>query len=369
MKTALLHYWLTTLRGGENVLAELCRIFPDADIFTHAWNRERVGVPFDRHRVTETFIAGLPGARKNCQKYLPLMPAALRRLDLAGYDLLVSSESGPAKGIRKPAGAFHVCYCHTPMRYLWDMYEDYYAQASLPAKLAMRFWKNPLRRYDLRSAESVDLFLANSAFVAERIRRIYGRESEVVHPPVETEFFRAAAGEDKEDFLLFVGQLVFYKRPDLVVALANRTGRKVVLAGEGPMEAALRRAAGPTVRFTGRVSREELRSLYTRARALIFPGVEDFGIVPLEAQAAGTPVIALGIGGALETVTSGSTGVFFPKAEAEALIGAVEEFETMHFDTAVLRMAAERFSPERFRERFSAVLKRRGIDICSDNDR
>ena len=363
MKTALLHYWLTTLRGGEAVLAELCRIFPDADIFTHAWNRERTGAPFDRHRVTETFIAKLPGARRSCQKYLPLMPAALRRLDLSGYDLIVSSESGPAKGVRKPAGAFHVCYCHTPMRYLWDMYADYYAQASWPAKLAMHLWKNPLRRYDLKSAEAVDLFLANSAFVAERIRRIYDRDSVVVPPPVDTGFFRAADGEGKEDFYLFVGQLIAYKRPDLVVEMANRTGRRVVIAGEGPMEAALRRAAGKSVRFAGRVGREELRSLYARARALIFPGVEDFGIVPLEAQAAGTPVIALGVGGALETVTAGSTGVFFPKAEADALIGAVEEFESMRFDPAVLRASAERFAPERFRERFTAVLRRYGVAV------
>jgi len=363
MKTALLHYWLTTIRGGENVLAELCRIFPDADIYTHAWDPARVGEPFSRHRVVETFIAGLPGARGNCQKYLPLMPAALRKLDLSGYDLIVSSESGPVKGVRKPAGAFHVCYCHTPMRYLWDMYDDYYARASLPAKLAMTLFKRPLRRYDLGSAAGVDLFIANSRFVGERIRRIYGRDSVVVHPPVDTDFFASGPVEDKEDYYLFVGQLVAYKRPDLAVALSAMTGRKVVVAGEGNMSAALRRSAGDGVIFTGRVSREELRRLYVRARALIFPGIEDFGIVPLEAQAAGTPVIALGAGGALETVVAGKTGVFFGEATPEALIGAVEEFERMEFSPEALREQARRFSAGEFRKNFAAALRPYGVTI------
>jgi len=367
MKTALLHYWLTTLRGGEHVLAELCRMFPEADIFTHAWDPQRVGEPFSRHRITETFIAKLPGAHGNCQMYLPLMPAALRKLDLSGYDLLISSESGPVKGVRKPAGAVHVCYCHTPMRYLWDMYGVYHAQASLPAKLAMTLFKRPLRRYDLRSAEGVDLFLANSRFVAERIRRIYGRGSVVVPPPVDTEFFAAAPDGDKEDYYLFVGQLIAYKRPDLAVALAAETGRKVIVAGEGPMSAELRHtAAGADVVFTGRISRETLRRLYARARALIFPGIEDFGIVPVEAQAAGTPVIALGAGGALETVTAGKTGVFFGEATPKSLIGAVEEFESMDFSPETLRQQARRFSAEMFRGNFLAALRSHGVAVPED---
>jgi glycosyltransferase involved in cell wall biosynthesis len=363
MKTALLHYWLTTLRGGEHVLAEFCRMFPEADIYTHAWDPTRVGEPFSRHRITETFISGLPGARRNCQKYLPLMPAALRKLDLSGYDLIVSSESGPVKGIRKPAGAFHICYCHTPMRYLWDMYDDYYARASLPAKLAMTLFKRPLRRYDLKSAESVDLFIANSRFVGERIERIYGRESVVVHPPVDTEFFAAARGGDKDDYYLFVGQLIAYKRPDLAAALAAKTGRKVIIAGEGPMAAELRRSAGPGVEFTGRVSRETLRRLYARARALIFPGVEDFGIVPVEAQAAGTPVIALGAGGALETVVDGETGVFFGEAKPGSLIEAVERFESMEFSPEALQRQARKFATEEFHRSFAAALRERGVTV------
>ena len=340
-----------------------CRVFPDADIFTHAWDPERVGAPFSSHRIAETFIAELPGARKNCQKYLPLMPAALRKLDLSGYDLIVSSESGPVKGVRKPAGSTHVCYCHTPMRYLWDMYDDYYARASLPAKLAMTVFKRPLRRYDLASAEGVDLFLANSRFVGERIRRIYGRDSIVVYPPVDTDYFGIARDGEKEDYYLFVGQLIAYKRPDLAVALAAKTGRKVVIAGEGTMSAELRRAAGPNVVFTGRVSGEELRRLYARARALIFPGIEDFGIVPVEAQAAGTPVIALDAGGVLETVIPGKTGVFFGEATPDSLIEAVERFESMDFSVETLRRQAARFNPAEFRKNFTAALRNHGVSL------
>ena len=228
-KTALLHYWLVNRRGGENVLAEFCRLWPEADIFTHAWNPEAIGEPFSSHRIVESFIGRLPGARRNCQKYLPLMPVAIRRLDLSGYKLIVSSESGPIKGVRKPKEALHVCYCHTPMRYLWDMYEDYYRTTGLAGKAAMRIFRDYLRRYDLASAGSVDAFIANSGFVADRIRRIYGRESTVIYPPVESGFFREAAGSPKEDYYLFVGQLIAYKRPDLAIAACRKLGRRLIL--------------------------------------------------------------------------------------------------------------------------------------------
>ena len=363
MKTALLHYWLTTLRGGEHVLAEFCRMFPEADIYTHAWDPTRVGEPFSRHRITETFISGLPGARRNCQKYLPLMPAALRKLDLSGYDLIVSSESGPVKGIRKPAGAFHICYCHTPMRYLWDMYQDYYAAASLPARLAMRLFSGPLRKYDLRSAETVDSFIANSRFVADRIKRIYDRDSKVVYPPVDTEFFGGGEPATKGGYYLFVGELIAYKRPDLVLEFARRSGRAVVIAGDGPRAGELRHAAPGNVTFAGRPTRDELRQLYAGAQALIFPGVEDFGIVPVEAQAAGTPVIAFGGGGALETVLDGRTGVFFDRQEPEALCQAVERFEALSFDAAAIRAHAEEFSAAKFRSAIFSVLAERGFNF------
>ena len=364
MKTALVHYWMTAMRGGENVLAELCRLYPDADIFTHAWNRDRLGEPFSSHRINETFIAHLPGARNGCQKYLPLMPAALRRLDLAPYDLIISSESGPAKGIRKPSGAVHVCYCHTPMRYLWDMSDLYYQASGFGGRLAMKLFLHRMRDYDRRSADAVDHFIANSAFVAERIRRIYGRESAVIHPPVDTAFFsdpaRPGAAAPKRDFYLCAGQITHYKRVGIAVLACLKLGRRLVVAGDGPELKRIRQAAGgsPLISFEGHCTNERFRELYTQARALLFPGIEDFGIVPLEAQAAGTPVIAFGQGGALETVLPGRTGLFFPEQTPDALAGAIEEFEaTPAWDPAVCSDHAARFNPERFRAEIDAFVR------------
>ena len=364
MKTALIHYWLTNMRGGENVLAEFCHLFPDADIFTHAWNPAAVREPFVRHKITETFIAELPGARKNAQKYLPLMPAALRRLDLRDYDFILSSESGPAKGVRKRPGAVHVCYCHTPMRYLWDMYEDYYRSAGIAGKLAMTIFKKPLRRYDLQSAQGVDHFIANSHFVAERINRIYHRAAEVVHPPADVEFFsKPAENSGEAPCYLFVGQLIPYKRPELALEACRKMKRRLIVVGDGPLRDCLQRKyAADDVVFTGRSPQEKLRELYAGARALLFPGVEDFGIVPVEAQAAGTPVIALGCGGALETVVNGKTGLFFAEQTVESLCGAIEEFESCKFSRTAIMEHAKTFSPEKFRSNLLAALARAGWD-------
>ena len=358
MKTALLHYWLTNWRGGEKVFREICSLYPDGDVFTHAYNAAVMGGRFGGRRVTESFIGRLPFARTKCQAYLPLMPCASRSFRLDGYDLIVSSESGPIKGIRKPRGARHVCYCHTPMRYLWDLYDDYYRTACVGGKLAMRAFRDYLRREDLKSADSVDQFVANSQFVADRIRRIYGRDAAVVHPMVDYDFFSQGAHE-KGDFYLLAGQLVAYKRPDLAVAACLRLGRKLVVVGAGAETERLRKLAGgsPLIAFRGRVSDAELRRTYGEARALLFPGVEDFGIVPLEAQAAGTPVIAYGRGGARETVVSGETGLFFGEQTEQALVEAIEAFEARTFSPAACRSNAAQFTPERFRAAFLAVCR------------
>ena len=341
MKTALLHYWLTNRRGGEQVLSALGRLLPDADVYTHAFG-PKMRAPgedglWEGHRVRETFIARLPFGRRKPQAYLPLMPCATRGLKLDGYDLIVSSESGPIKGIRKPKGARHVCYCHTPMRYLWDMYADYYRDAGLFGKLAMCLFTPYLRRADLKSAESVDTFVANSAFVAERIKRIYGRDSLVVHPPVDVEFFGDSV-RGAGDYYLFAGAPVKYKRLDLARAACERLGRRLVVAGGGGF------------------SRKELRSAYAGARALLFPGMEDFGIVPVEAQAAGTPVIAYGEGGARETVVHGETGLFFPEQTVESLCAAIEEFEGRTWSPEPCRAQAMRFAPALFSHRMMAAL-------------
>lgn len=367
MKAALLHYWLVNERGGEKVLAALGQLLPEADIFTHAYLPARFGgTAPDRlwgHRVSESPIARLPGGRRHPQMYLPLMPIAERRLNLDGYGLIVSSESGPIKGVRKPAGARHVCYCHTPMRYLWDMADDYYRAAGLAGKLAMRLFLDYLRKEDLKSAESVDEFVANSNFVAGRIRRIYGRESKVVYPPVEVEYFAKAAQNRAEgEYYLCLGQLNPYKKPDWAVEACHRLGRRLVVAGDGEMLASLRKRAYPEVEFLGRVEGPQIFGLYAHARALIFPGCEDFGIVPVEAQAAGVPVIALGQGGALETVAAGETGLFFDagpggdEAQIKALCHAIEEFEGRKWNAEVCSANARRFGKDRFLREMSGIL-------------
>ncbi len=342
MKTALLHYWLTNRRGGEQVLSALGRLLPDADVYTHAFG-PKMRTPgedgvWEGHSVRETFIARLPFGRRKPQAYLPLMPCAMRGLKLDGYDLIVSSESGPIKGIRKPKGARHVCYCHTPMRYLWDLHDEYYRDAGLFGKLAMRLFTPYLRREDLKSADSVDAFVANSAFVAERLKRIYGRDATVVHPPVDVAFF-GDCERTPGDYYLFAGAPVKYKRLDLARAACARLGRRLVVAGGGE--------------FT----REDMRAAYAGARALLFPGMEDFGIVPVEAQAAGTPVIAYGVGGARETVVEGETGLFFAEQTVESLCSAIEEFEGRTWLPERCRAQAARFAPAIFDRQMKAVLE------------
>jgi glycosyltransferase involved in cell wall biosynthesis len=357
MKTALLHYWLTNMRGGENVLEQFCHTWPEADIFTHAYNPALMPETINNHQVFTSFINKLPGAQKNCQKYLPLMPVALKNFDLSGYELIISSESGPIKGIQKPPGATHICYCHSPMRYLWDMYEDYYHNTSIPGKIAMKLFKNYLRRYDLKSADTVDHFIANSNFVAQRIKRIYNRDSTVIHPPVNSDFF-AKATTTKAEYYLVAGQLISYKRPELAIEACLKMNRQLVIVGNGSMRPLLERKYGNKVTFTSRVSNEKLRELYAGAKALIFPGIEDFGIVPLEAQAAGTPVIALRAGGALETVVENKTGLFFDEQNVHSLTAAIEEFEAKQssFSIPTLKAHATTFSTKCFNKKITSFI-------------
>lgn len=355
MKTALLHYWLLSMRGGEQVLQAIARQFPEAPIYTHACRRSAIAPDLLAHPIHESLIAHLPQGRRRCQAYLPLMPLALRRWDFSGFDLLVSSESGPVKGVRKPPHARHLCYCHTPMRYLWDLADDYYRRAGLAGRLAMRLFTPALRRYDLRSAECVDRFVANSAFVADRIRRVYGREAAVVYPPVAVDRF-AAAPQRPRDYWLWLGALVPYKAPDVLIEAFRGLGERLVVAGDGPLLRTLRKAAPPNVTFLGRVPDAELPGLYAGAKGLLFPGVEDFGIVPVEAQAAGTPVLALRAGGALETVREGETGLFFDVPTPAAIRAAIEEAKSRRWDVAALRRNAARFAPEHFAAAFAAQL-------------
>jgi len=353
------------MRGGERVLEAFCRLFPQADIYTHVAHPEALSPTLRSHPMHETLIGRLPGARRHYQKYLPLMPMALKKLDLTSYDLIISSESGPAKGFIKRPDALHLCYVHSPMRYIWDQYELYRSSAGPLAKVAMPLTAPYLRRWDVASAQDINLLVANSEFVARRVAKYWKRDAQVVNPPVDTDAFRPdpTAGK-KAGFYLWVGELTAYKRPDVMVDAFNRLGHELVIIGDGDQRRSLEKRAQENIRSLGKCDFSVLRQHYQAARALIFPGEEDFGIVPVEAQAAGTPVIALGRGGALETVIEGQTGIFFKEPTAESLVAAVERFEACGLadrcsDDCIAN--AVRFGETRFREEICIELAKLGV--------
>ncbi|MGA7807109.1 glycosyltransferase [Bradyrhizobium sp.] len=358
MKVAIVHYWLVGMRGGEKVIEALCEMYPQADIFTHVYLPEMVSDRIRQHRVIPTFINSLPRAGRMYKTYLPLMPLALEQLDLRGYDLVISSESGPSKGIIPPSDALHVCYCHTPMRYIWNMYHDYREGAGRLTRLMMPPLAHYLRLWDVTSAARVDSFIANSTTVARRIHRYYGADSVVIHPPVDTHAFAAVAASELSDSYLMAGELVSYKRPDLAVRAFNDMKLKLVVIGGGEMLDELRRLAGPTVTVMGSQPFEILRQHYARCRALIFPGEEDFGMVPVEAMASGRPVVAFGRGGATETVADGVTGVFFAEQTVEAIVSAVKRLAALDIDPAKIAAHASRFGREPFFAKMRAHIDR-----------
>jgi len=352
VRAAIVHYWLLNRRGGEKVLDGLCRLLPDADIFTLFCDPETLSPAVRSHRIVTSFLNPL---RSRYRSLLPLMPMALESFDLRGYDLVVSSESGPAKGVITSSDTRHICYCHTPMRYLWDLYPAYrneWTRSRLKRAL-MSPLANYLRLWDYASAARVDRFVANSRNVQTRIWKTYRRESEVIYPPVDIDSFY---WKPSEDYALAVSELVPYKRIDTLVRSFSRSGRRLKIAGAGPEYRALRAMASSHVEFVGRVTDEELRELYARCRFFVLPGEEDFGITPVEALASGKPVVALGRGGALETVPFFG-GVLY--SEPDGIADAVARLEAMECSIrpADLQVWARQFSEEEFQRRMSAVLK------------
>ncbi len=363
-RVAFVHYWLVNMRGGERVLEALGEMFPDADIYTHVVVPERLSAALRRHRILPTFIARLPRATRWYQRYLPLMPLALEGLDMSAYDLVICSEAGPAKGVILRPGATQIVYCHSPMRYIWDKYHFYRTRAGRLTRMMMPLIAHYLRLWDAVSAMRVDEFVANSAFVAGRLRQAYRRDAVIVHPPVDVAAFAPVDMAQRGDFYLWCGELVAYKRPDIAIDAFNLLGLPLVVIGSGEELGCLKRLAGPNITFLGKASFDVLRDHMARCRAVVFPGEEDFGMVPVEVQASGRPVIALARGGVLETVVPGKTGVLYDDDDARGLAGAVRDFEASGLaDTcgpACIANAA-RFDTHAFKTGMAQVLRRHGF--------
>ena len=363
MRVAIVHYWLVGMRGGEKVVEALCTMFPEADIFTHVVDKSRISRKI-RDRVKGTTLVGrLPFAKHLYKYYLPLMPWALEQLDLRAYDLVISSESGPAKNILVCASATHVCYCHSPMRYIWELYHGYLSTARGARRLGLQVFAHYLRMTDTMAAARVDHFVANSYCVAQRIKRSYNRDATVIYPPVETHTFHEPRaqfprGDNEQGFYLMVGELVDYKRFDLGIAACSLLKRKLVIVGSGEARKRLVRSAGPNILFRGSIPTSELQRLYATCHALIFPGEEDFGIVPVEAMASGRPVIAYRKGGAVESVKDGVSGLFFAQQNVSALCDAILDFECREWDSNVIKAHAEKFGIERFLVEMRSLLER-----------
>ena len=375
LRVAIVHYWFVTFRGGERVLEILADMFPQADIFTMVLDPKALPPSLRSRNFTTSFLQRVPGARRHYRKFLPLFPLALEQFKLDEYDLVISSESGAAKGVLTRPHTCHICYCHTPMRYVWDMYHQYRASAPGGA-LGRAFYSlaaSYVRQWDFAAAARVDYYVASSHNAAFRIAKYYRREAEVIHPPVNISAF--SLGTHPEDFYLVVSPLVAYKRVDLAISACNILKRQLVVIGEGERMRALKKMAGPTITFLGYQPDELVRGYYRRCRAFIFPSEEDIGLTPIEAQACGRPVIAFGRGGALETVVGGfpansyapesSTGLFFAEPSAESLAEAIRFFESneARFSPSFIRRHAERFDVPRFKAEMSAFINRKMLEF------
>jgi glycosyltransferase involved in cell wall biosynthesis len=366
-RTALVHDWLTGFRGGEQVLLSLARMFPEAPIYTLLHVKGSLPEELESRTIRTSFIGKLPFAARLYRHYLPLFPLAVRGLDVRGFDVVVSSSHCVAKSVTPGPNARHISYCHTPMRYVWDRFDDYFGPARMGriGSASLRVLAEGLRAWDVATAHHVHQYVANSETVAARIRHFYGRDSIVVHPPVDTDFYTPGPDDQAPpDYDLVVSALVPYKRIDLAIDAARITGRRLLVVGNGPEEGRLRaRAAGANVEFLGSANRDRLLGLYRGCRGLLLPGVEDFGIVVAEALACGRPALVNAQGGGAEIVNHGEFGVTFTEPSGEAVAQALQQLVPDRFARLALRKRAEAFSRARFEERFRAVVgESRGLE-------
>lgn len=363
---AIVHDWLVSMRGGERVLEVLCKLFPDAHLFTLVHREQSLSMPIERMHAATSFLQRLPFGVSHYQYYLPLYPFAVRSLDVTDYDLVISSSSAVAKGVKTRTGGLHICYCHTPMRYVWDQYDQYFGKGrSSPAvRLAMRIVRGYLRRWDVETAHNVNYFIANSRYVQERIKRNYRRDAEVLYPPVDVNRFSVSRKD--EGYFLIVSALVPYKRIDLAVHAFNSLGNRLLIVGSGSEEKKLKAIAKSNVEFLGVADDDAVKKFYENCRAVVFPGEEDFGIVPVEAMACGKPVIAFGRGGVTETVVDGTTGIFFREQTPSSLIDAIHRCERLPFDGNKIRAHAEQFATEIFTAGIAASISAKWESHHSD---
>ena len=374
-RVAIVHYWFVKFRGGERVVEALAEMFPRADLFTLVLDPDALPPSLRSRNFTTSFLQNTPGVKRHYKKLLPLFPLALEQFNLDDYDLVISSESGAAKGVLTRPHTCHICYCHTPMRYVWDMYHRYRAAPGMGAiaRLVFSLSAHYMRLWDYAAAARVDYFVANSQNVAHRIGKHYRRKATVINPPADV--CAGYISPEVDDYYLTVGQLVDYKRVDLAIEACNRLRRPLRIIGEGEEFERLRTLAGPTVKLMGHLPDQELRENYARCRALLFPGEEDFGIVPVEAQSFGRPVIAFGRGGALETVVGGSptdpgapeasTGIFFAEQSADSMAAAIRLFESneSRFSPAFIQRHAQRFGVSRFKAEMRAFIDARMLEF------
>jgi glycosyltransferase involved in cell wall biosynthesis len=351
-RIAVIHDWLTGMRGGEQVLEAILELYPQAELFTLFHFPGTTSPAIEARTIHTSSLQRLASSASDYRTLLPLFPRAIREFDLSPFDLVISSSHCVAKGV-DAKGKPHVCYCHTPMRYIWDRFDDYFPRSKPLRRLAVSVVARRLRKWDVKTAAGVTRFVANSTFVRDRIGQYYGRDADVIHPFVNDDFLAAPLAEERGDYDVIVSALVPYKRVDLALA----AGRNLVVIGDGPMLDDLRARAAPNVRFLGHVSRETVIEQVSRARSLILPGIEDFGITPLEAMAVGTPVVALGRGGVLDSVVPGATGIFFDAAEVDSLRRALDEAAARSWDRAAIRAHAARFTRAHFREQFRQVVE------------
>jgi glycosyltransferase involved in cell wall biosynthesis len=358
---ALVHDWLTGMRGGEKVLEAIGELYPDAAIHSLLHVRGSVSARLERQSKRRSFVQWLPGSARHYRNYLPLFPTAIEQFDFDRFDLVISTSHCAAKSVVVPGRARHICYCHSPMRYAWDQFDSYFGprQVGETRSALLRPVLARLARWDRDTADRVDRYVANSHYVAGRIGRYYNRRSSVVHPPVDTSFYTPDPARVPEPFFLAVSALVPYKRLDVAIRASARIGGALTIVGRGPEESRLRSlddAEGADVTFAGWVGDGEVRDLYRRARAVLMPGVEDFGMVPVEAQACGRPVVALAEGGALDSVIDGVTGSLVTDPSADAFADAMNRVATRGFDTATIRRHAESFGKQRFQQQFKQIV-------------